>query len=164
MALSYKDVAEILKIIDASSCEEVILELEGIKLTVRRGASGYEGGAAMPASAPAPAPAPLTPQTSTAPATPAQVEAPTAGTAVESGDVTIRAPMVGTFYRAPSPGKPAFVEVGSSITAGDPVCLIEVMKLYTTIESTHTGTIRAINANDGDLVEFDQPLFVIDPD
>ena len=162
MALSYKDVAEILKIIDASSCDEVILELEGIKLTVRRGASGSEGGAALPVSAPAPAA--LTPQTSPAPVTPEQVGVPTAIAAVESGDVIIRAPMVGTFYRAPSPGKPPFVEVGSSISAGDPVCLIEVMKLYTTIESTHTGTIRAVNVNDGDLVEFDQPLFIIDPD
>ena len=159
MALSYKEVADILKIIDASECEEVILELEGIKLTVRRGAQG-SGSIAAPST-----PAPAASQPAAAAVSPAQsgAAAATADAEVDSGDVTIRAPMVGTFYRAPSPDKPAFVEVGSTVTAGDPVCLIEVMKLYTTIESTHAGTIRTIAANDGELVEFDQPLFVIDP-
>ncbi len=159
MALSYQEVADILKIIDASECEEVILELEGIKLTVRRGTQG--SGSTAPPTTPAPAvsqPA-ITPVSAAQPATPAV----TTSTAAGSDDLTIRAPMVGTFYRSPSPDKPTFVEVGSTVTVGDPVCLIEVMKLYTTIESTHAGTIRAIAANDGELVEFDQPLFVIDP-
>lgn len=160
MPLSYKEVAEILQIIDASECEEVILELEGIKLTVRRGSAGATG-----APTPATTSVPATPQPAMATATPAgAAKAPaTTPQAPPDNDLTIRAPMVGTFYRAPSPEKPPFVEVGSQVAVGDPVCLIEVMKLYTTIESTHAGTIRNIAVTDGELVEFDQPLFVIDP-
>lgn len=157
MSLSYKEVAEILKIIDASNCEEVILELEGARLVVRRGASG--NGAAAPTSTeapriatPVPAAAPAAPK----PSTPAQASDPVGGT-------VIRAPMVGTFYRRPSPDQPAFVEVGSKIKAGDPLCLIEVMKLYTTIEATSAGVVASIAAEDGALVEFNQPLFVINP-
>ena len=72
--------------------------------------------------------------------------------------------MVGTFYRRPSPDETPFVEVGARVEAGDPVCLIEVMKLYTTIEVPAAGTIEAIQAEDAALVEFDQLLFLIRPD
>ena len=72
--------------------------------------------------------------------------------------------MVGTFYRSPSPDQPPFVEANQHVSPGDPLGLIEVMKLYTTIEANLSGTIRSIEAGDGELVEFDQLLFVIDPD
>lgn len=71
--------------------------------------------------------------------------------------------MVGTFYRRPSPDEPAFVNEGSVVAVGDPLCLIEVMKLYTTIESTEAGTVTAILVEEGNLVEFDQPLFRVMP-
>ncbi len=159
MTLTFKEVSEIMKIIDASHCEEVILELEGMRLVVRRGreASGQGGVAHQPAAM---ATAQPTAAIASAPAT---SEMPTSSQPVASG-TQIRAPMVGSFYRRPSPDQPTFVEVGARVTAGDPLCLIEVMKLYTTIEATVSGTVRQIAAEDSQLVEFDQLLFVIEPD
>lgn len=165
MTLSYNEVADILKIIDASECEEVILELEGARLVVRRGGAGGASSQPLPA-APA-APAAAQPAASSSPASPAPAPqasaSPAAVTADPAGAVVIRAPMVGTFYRRPSPDEPAFVEEGSVVKAGDPICLIEVMKLYTTIEASVAGRVVSVIAEDGMLVEFDQPLFTIEP-
>lgn len=72
--------------------------------------------------------------------------------------------MVGTFYRAPSPDAPPFVEVGSRVEPGDPLCVIEVMKLFTTIHAEFSGTVSEIGADNAQLVEFGQMLFVIDPE
>ncbi len=161
MALTYKDVAEILKIIDASACEEVVIELEGLRLVVRRGSPhGVRG--ALPAeplqraagSEPQPAKARL----------PKSVGQTHAELTPAEGRVAVRAPMVGSFYRRPSPDARPFVEVGGRIKAGDPVCLIEVMKLYTTNSAPAGGVVEAIAAEDASPVEFDQLLFVIKPD
>ena len=169
MPLSFKEVTEILKIIDASQCEEVVLELGDIRLVVRRSGDGRafattgEGetvpspardSSAPPARSPAPSRAP-----SAVPNRAPGVQAP----AVAPGRIEIRAPMVGTFYRRPSPRDPPFVEVGQKIKRGAPLCLIEVMKLYTTIEAQADGVIEQIAAEDGTLVEFDQLLFVVKP-
>ncbi len=159
MSLSYREVAEIMKIIDASSMDEVILEVDGAKLVVRRGAAGTNGAGSHAAPAPAPASSASTAVAKSSAAVAAS--APAAGQ--DTDGETVRAPMVGTFYRSPSPGEPAFVDVGATVSAGDPLCLIEVMKLYTTIEATCAGTIARVLAEDGALVEFDQPLFVIEP-
>ncbi len=159
MALTFQEVADILKLIDASDCEEVVLELEGIKLSVRRGGGSASGAAFAPASA-------ITEmgQENNSRATgDGKPDASTPATEPASG-YAVKSPMVGTFYRAPSPGKPPFVETGARIAAGDPLCLVEVMKLYTTIEAPLNGTVRQVVAEDGALVEFDQLLFVIDPD
>ncbi|MEK9754991.1 MAG: acetyl-CoA carboxylase biotin carboxyl carrier protein, partial [Rhodospirillaceae bacterium] len=86
-----------------------------------------------------------------------------AAAAEAAGGTVVRAPMVGTFYRRPAPDQPPFVKVGSKVKAGDALCLIEVMKLYTTIETTTAGVIEQIAAEDGQLVEFNQPLFTINP-
>jgi acetyl-CoA carboxylase biotin carboxyl carrier protein len=163
--LSYKEVAEILKIIDASQCDEVVLELGDTRLVVRRGGDGRsvattgEGETvAAPARAAASAPSP---------AKPALAKAPSAKTAAApvaaAGQTEIRSPMVGTFYRRPSPRDPAFVEVGQKVARGAPLGLIEVMKLYTTIEAPADGVVEQIAAEDGALVEFDQLLFLIRP-
>ncbi len=161
MSLSYKEVAEILKIIDASECEEVILELEGARLVVRRGANGT-GLPAAPVQSAGPAPARPAQAAQTPAAAPAKAAQPAVAADIAGGTV-IRAPMVGTFYRRPAPDQPAFVEVGTKVKAGDALCLIEVMKLYTTIETTTAGTVRQIAVEDGQLVEFNQPLFTIQP-
>ena len=79
----------------------------------------------------------------------------------DANSLTVRSPMVGTFYRCPSPDEAPFVEVGTKVVAGDPLCLIEVMKLFTTIESAVDGQLKVILVDDVTLVEFDQPLFVI---
>jgi acetyl-CoA carboxylase biotin carboxyl carrier protein len=152
MALTYKEVAEILKIIDASECDEVNIELEGVRLSVRRNTSGT---AAPAAGKPAPPPPPKIESAVTPVA---------AAPAVQLADgAQIRSPMVGTFYRRPSPDEAAFVEVGSTVAEGDPLCLIEVMKLFTTIEAKQAGTVKQIAVEDAQLVEFDQVLFVLDP-
>ena len=96
--------------------------------------------------APASAPEPVT-----APAAPAE---PTGH--------TLKAPMVGTFYRSPSPGSPAFVEVGQSVTKGQTLCIIEAMKLLNEIESDMAGTVKAILVENGQPVEYGQPLFIIE--
>ncbi|MGI9425416.1 MAG: acetyl-CoA carboxylase biotin carboxyl carrier protein [Hyphomicrobiaceae bacterium] len=156
MALTFKEVSEIMKIIDASDCEEVILELEGLRLVVRRGtAAGAPAGSDVDTAPPERVSRSSPDREAVAP--PARAERAEFG-------AQIRAPMVGSFYRRPSPDQPPFVELGSQVQPGDPLCLIEVMKLYTTIEAIVEGTVRQIAAEDGQLVEFDQLLFVISPD
>ncbi|MGI9476097.1 MAG: acetyl-CoA carboxylase biotin carboxyl carrier protein [Hyphomicrobiaceae bacterium] len=164
MTLTFKEVSEIMKIIDASECEEVVLELEGMKLVVRRGATANAGVPVAASVAPPAATAtPSVQAVGPVPGEAAQQPAPIAVEASAEG-VQVRAPMVGSFYRRPSPDQPPFVEIGSKVKAGDPLCLIEVMKLYTTIEATVAGTVKQIAAEDAGLVEFDQLLFVIAPD
>ena len=169
MALTYKEVAEILKIIDASECEEVVLELDGMKLVVRRGGNAGAGSPASSLSSAADQVAQSakpTPGYSAAAvantATPAPASEKPAAAIAEG--VHVRAPMVGSFYRRPAPDHPPFVEKGARVSEGDPLCLIEVMKLYTTIAAPVAGTVRQIAVEDAQLVEFDQVLFVIEPD
>ena len=154
MAVTFKEVAEILKMIDASQAEEVVIELEGLRLVVRR--RGLAGG--HDAAQPFPAPA--------APKGPATLGAPSrtrSELTVAEGRIGVRAPMVGSFYRRPSPQDEPFVSAGQRVKKGDPLCLIEVMKLFPTIEAAAGGVIEAILAEDGAAVEFDQLLFVIKP-
>lgn len=150
MSLSYKDISEILKIIDSSNCEELVLEVGDTKLVVQRNAST---GARMAAAPAAPTETPVQ--------APPAAPAPTIGASANGAEV--RAPMVGTFYRKPAPAEPAFVEEGQAVKIGDPLCLIEVMKLYTTIEAPIDGVVAAIGAGDAELVAHDQVLFVIEP-
>jgi acetyl-CoA carboxylase biotin carboxyl carrier protein len=87
-----------------------------------------------------------------------------AASAVENSNyITVKSPMIGTFYRKPSPDKPMFVEVGSTISKGDTLCVIEAMKLFNEIESEVSGKIVKILVDDMSPVEFDQPLFIVDP-
>ncbi|MSP80988.1 MAG: hypothetical protein EXR02_08015 [Rhodospirillales bacterium] len=145
MSLSSKDVAEIIKIIDASALDEFTIELADLKLVIRRRGPGGEASAtAIPLSQPATVPAVRAlPRT--------------------DGALEVRAPMVGTFFRGPSPKDPPFVEVGSVVKPGQPLGLIEVMKLYTTLEAKQAGKVADIPAANGALVEYDQVLFVIQP-
>ena len=153
MPLSHKDVAEIIKLLDASTLDEFAIDLPDLKLVVRRrGAS--DTGIAFSEASPIPISA-LPAETSPRP--------PLAPRARTDGAVEIRAPMVGTFYRAPSPKDPPFVEIGGAVKPGQPLGLIEVMKLYTTIEAKQAGKIVDIPAGNGALVEYDQVLFVIQP-
>ena len=163
MTLSFKEVAEIVKIIDASSCEEVVLESDGTRLVVRRGVGADTSMAPAPPSANAPTPqqhSVLQINSTLNPSAPISSNAP----AAQPGGATVNSPMVGTFYRRPSPEDAPFVEVGTRVTSGDPMCMIEVMKLFTTIEASATGVVEAILPEDGKLVEFNQPLFVIRAD
>ena len=104
---------------------------------------------------------PMQPAPAAAPA-PVATEAP-AAPAEDSKYITIKSPIIGTFYRKPSPDKPLFVEVGQSIAEGDVLCIIEAMKLFNEIESEVSGKIVKILVDDASPVEFDQPLFLVDP-
>jgi acetyl-CoA carboxylase biotin carboxyl carrier protein len=159
VSLRYDEIAEILKMIDSSSCDELIVETGDVKLVVRRnGAHGASPAIERPTT-------PAAPST----AAPAQRSAPSAPavqpgkTETGSGKLEVTAPMVGTFYRAPTPDAPVFVEVGSVVKKGQPLCLIEVMKLFTTINSEFDGRIVQIGAENGELVEYGRVLFVIEP-
>jgi acetyl-CoA carboxylase biotin carboxyl carrier protein len=165
VALSYDEIAEILKIIDGSSCDELIVDTGDVKLVVRRNSAGAHrvqddpsapAAPTVDAPAPPPAAAPITNLTEQpVPAVKPVTKAP--------HQVEIVAPMVGTFYRAPTPDAPPFVEIGSIVCKGQPLCLIEVMKLFTTIASEYEGRIVAIGAENAELVEYGRTLFVIEP-
>lgn len=159
VGLTYREVAEILKVVDASNCDELVLEIEGTRLVVRRSASDAHS-LGETATLPVSAPAPITPPPALATTIKSSAVAASAGS---PGAHEVRAPMVGTFYRRPSPQEAIFVDVGQTVTKGQALCLIEVMKLFTTIEATLSGTIESILPEDGTLVEFDQLLFLIRP-
>lgn len=156
MTLSYRDVAEIVKIVDSSNCEEVLLELEGAKILIRRKGAGDTLAGSQAAAPATPSSAPDVP--------PRQIgSAPESGTSIEADDGNkVFAPMVGTFYARPSPEEPEFVAVGTRVEVGTPLCMIEVMKLFTTVEATKAGTVTAVLVEDGQMVEYGQPLFVIE--
>jgi acetyl-CoA carboxylase biotin carboxyl carrier protein len=162
MTLSYREVAEIIKLIDASACEELVLELGDTKLVLRRHGAGSApaatGGADNPSSVTTAAPPAAAPAT-------AGADRPAASSAEARPDgmIEVRSPMVGTFYRAPSPEAPAFVERGAVVEAGEPLCLIEVMKLYTTITAQRRGRVVEICADNAAMVEYGQTLFVLEP-
>jgi acetyl-CoA carboxylase biotin carboxyl carrier protein len=157
MELTYSDVQKILKIIDeAEHLEEIDLVYGGFRLRVVR--SGAGGGRAVTVTAAAPAAA------GKAEAPVAAVLAPRAAEeVVPEGVIAIRAPMLGTFYRAPAPGEKPFVEEGQRVRADDTVCLIEVMKLFNSIRSGVDGKVVRILAENGSLVEFNQALVLIEP-
>ena len=161
MSLSYKEVAEILKIIDASSCEEVVLELDNTRIVVRRGGASNETIRDETNRLP-PKPESIIPAQEKQSHSPPSTTIEKGSTSGSDGDsMTLRSPMTGTFYCRPSPDEAPYVSEGEKVSSGDTLCLIEVMKLYTTIEATADGIVDSVLAEDGKLVEFDQPLFVI---
>ena len=175
MTLTHSDIAEIIRLVDQSTLDEFVVEVGDLKVEVRRKGAGPAAPgtpAALASSAPvAPAPvapAPTAPEPSPPPPAPAVAEwerspvAPGEPT-LDAGQIAVRSPMVGTFYRRPSPDEPAYVEVGSEVEVDAPLCLVEVMKLYTTIYAKTRGRIARICASDAELVEYDQILFIIDP-
>ena len=154
MSLTYDEIAEIIKLIDSSSCDELVVETDDIKLVVRR--NGVSAGAAAEYVERGAAPVTVSPA--------APRKAPKVAAAdVAVGQIEVAAPMVGTFYRAPNPGGRPFVDVGDVVGVGDALCLIEVMKLFTTISAEVAGRIVQIGAENGELVEYGRTLFVIEP-
>lgn len=120
-----------------------------------------DGQARLPERAVAPASNTVAPKTATVAAS---VAAPAELATLPASWVQVRAPSIGTFYSAPQPGAPRFVEVGARVAPDTEMCLVEVMKLFTTVRAGCAGTVRQVLVNDAELVEFDQPLFVIEPD
>ena len=162
MSLTYDEIAEIIKLIDSSSCDELVVETGDIKLVVRR--NGTSAGATAEYVERGSAPVTVSPAAPRkARAAAPKVAAADAADATAAGQIEVAAPMVGTFYRAPSPEARAFVDVGDVVGVGDPLCLIEVMKLFTTINAEVAGRIVQIGAENGELVEYGRTLFVIEP-
>ncbi|WP_222982390.1 acetyl-CoA carboxylase biotin carboxyl carrier protein [Flagellimonas meishanensis] len=161
--MDIKEIQSLIKFVAKSGASEVKLEMEDIKITIRTGTpystpeTTIVQQLPMPQAPVATAPAP----TAAEPAAPAPTEPKKADD--ESKYITIKSPIIGTFYRKPSPDKPSFVEVGSTIGKGDVLCVIEAMKLFNDIESEVSGKIVKILAEDSSPVEFDQPLFLVDP-
>jgi acetyl-CoA carboxylase biotin carboxyl carrier protein len=161
--MDIKEIQNLIKFVAKSGASEVKLEMDDIKITIRTGSDAdvtYVSQAAPMQMAPAQqaAPAPAAPAVNEAPAAPAPAPA-----ASNDKYVTVKSPIIGTFYRKASPEKPAFVEVGDSIKEGDTLCIIEAMKLFNEIESEVSGTIVKVLIDDSSPVEFDQPLFLVDP-
>jgi acetyl-CoA carboxylase biotin carboxyl carrier protein len=154
MTLRYEEIAEILKIIDSSNCDEVSIETGEIKLFVRRTGTGA-------VEAPPSGSEPVRPAAATE--TKTRSPSPAETIVLAAGQFEITAPMVGTFYRAPSPETPPFVEIGSIVKKGQPLCLIEVMKLFTTVYAAQDGRVVHIGADNGELVEYGRTLFVLEP-
>ncbi|MBS1546064.1 MAG: acetyl-CoA carboxylase biotin carboxyl carrier protein [Bacteroidetes bacterium] len=159
--MNITQIQDLIKFVAKSGVSEVEIEQKDFKITIKTAASKKEVQviATPPAYAPAPMPAaPAAP--APAPASPA---APAAAPAAESKYITIKAPMIGTFYRSSGPGKPLFVNVGDEIKPGKAICIIEAMKLFNEIESEVSGKIVKVLVDDAKPVEYDQPLFLVDP-
>ncbi|HEY1898196.1 MAG TPA: acetyl-CoA carboxylase biotin carboxyl carrier protein [Steroidobacteraceae bacterium] len=150
MSLTAADVAEIMRLVEQSGFDELTLEVEGTKISLRRGAPA-ETAAAPRAEAPSVAAAATPP--AAAPAKPAAVQAP-----VDPRLQDLPSPLLGTFYRAPKPGAPPFVEVGAPVVEDTIVGIIEVMKLMNTVRAGVRGTVAEILAADGALVEYGETL------
>lgn len=179
------EIQDLIKFVSKSGVSEVNLETSDIKLTIKNDAvknkkkshtvepqilpvpvpQVMQQPVAAPVAAPTPvvaaAPAPASNSNSTAPAA---VEAPAAEPVEDTSKyIEIKSPMIGTFYRRPSPDKPNFCEVGTEIKSGDVICIIEAMKLFNEIEAEVTGKVVKIFVDDSTPVEYDQPLLLIDP-
>lgn len=156
--MDLKDIQNLIKFVAKSGASEVKLETDDVKITIKTG-SDTETTIVQQVPMQAQIPVqPMQPAPAAAPA-PVATEAP----AEDSKYITIKSPIIGTFYRKPSPDKPLFVEVGQSIAEGDVLCIIEAMKLFNEIESEVSGKIVKILVDDASPVEFDQPLFLVDP-
>jgi acetyl-CoA carboxylase biotin carboxyl carrier protein len=160
--MDLKEIQNLIKFVANSGVAEVKLEMDDVKITIRTTLETNVTEATYVQQLPAQAALPqaATPQV-TAP-TVVNV-APEKPAADDSKYVTIKSPIIGTFYRKPSPDKPVFTEVGSTVSKGDVLCVIEAMKLFNEIESEVSGKIVKILVDDMSPVEFDQPLFLVDP-
>lgn len=153
--MDIKQIQDLIKFVHKSGVNEVSIEENDFKITIKTNQAPTVVTATIPAAAPlAAAPAPV-----------AAAPAPAPALAVSESDnyITIKSPMIGTFYRSASPDKPAFVNVGDEIKAGQVLCVVEAMKLFNEIEAEISGRIVKVLVDNASPIEFDQPLFVVEP-
>ena len=156
--MKLKEIQNLIKFVAKSGANEVSLEMEDVKITIKTSSGS------SPIVVQEPIVVPQQPISPVSIPTPDTIEpTPEAPTDDESNLITITSPIIGTFYRKPSPDKPTFVEVGDIISEGTVLCVIEAMKLFNDIESEISGKIVKILVDDSSPVEFDQPLFLVDP-
>jgi acetyl-CoA carboxylase biotin carboxyl carrier protein len=152
--MDIKEIQELIKFVAKSGVSEVSIDRKDFKITIK--AQGNAPAVVNMQAAPMPMAA--------APAPVAAAPAPAAPVASENANlITIKSPMIGTFYRSASPDKPAFVNVGDKIGPGNVLCVIEAMKLFNEIESEVSGKIVKILIDDASPIEYDQPLFLVEP-
>jgi acetyl-CoA carboxylase biotin carboxyl carrier protein len=159
------EIQQLIGVIASSGLEEVNIEAENFKISVKRSATAatvvQNVTSAPMASAPVYTPAPI--QQSSAPATQESAPATPATPAASATQVTIKSPMIGTFYRSSKPEVPVFVNVGDEVKKGQTLCIIEAMKLFNEIEADMSGRIVKILVENASPVEYEQPLFIIEP-
>lgn len=157
--MDIKDIQNLIKFVSKAEVSEVKYKTKDFEITIKTPLGGNEVSyisqpAMMPQAMPqAAAPAAVAPQAA----------APAAAESDDSKYVTIKSPMIGTFYRKPSPDKPEFINVGDEVSVGKVVCVVEAMKLFNQIESEVSGKIVKVLVDDASPVEYDQPLFLVDP-
>ncbi len=155
--MDIKQIQELIKFVSRSGVNEVAIEQENFKITIKTNQAPVYVNAALPAAA---APQPMAPIAAAS----VEVKAPTApATEDTSKYITIKSPMIGTFYRSSSPDKPSFANVGDEIGTGKVICIIEAMKLFNEIESEVSGRIVKVLVDNASPVEYDQPLFLVEP-
>jgi len=154
--MDIRKIKKLIELVEESGITELEVQEEEGTVRISRAAPvaapaaiQYAAAPVAPVAAPAAAPAPA-------------AAAPTEAPAAEVSGHQVRSPMVGTFYRSPSPEAKAFVEVGQTVKVGDALCIVEAMKMMNRIEADKAGVVKAILVNDGEAVEFDQPLIVIE--
>ena len=156
--MKLKEIQNLIKFVARSGASEVSLEMEDVKITIKTSDSS------TPIVVQEPIVVPQQQVIASTPSTPQVVDSkPESSSEEDSNLITIKSPIIGTFYRKPSPDKPSFVEVGDVISEGSVLCVIEAMKLFNDIESEVSGKIVKILVDDTSPVEFDQPLFIVDP-
>jgi acetyl-CoA carboxylase biotin carboxyl carrier protein len=163
--MDFKQIQELIKMINKSNIGEVSIEEKGFKLTIKQKEEPVQQVIAAPIQ---PQAITLPAATSSSPAiqtgSASTTEKPGKAAEAPAGNtVTVKSPMIGTFYRSPSPDKPSFVNVGDDIEPGKVVCIIEAMKLFNEIESEVKGRIIKVLVEDASPVEYDQPLFLVEP-
>jgi acetyl-CoA carboxylase biotin carboxyl carrier protein len=164
--MKLNEIQDLIKFVSKSGVNEVELETKEIKIVIKTGKTAIAAPVMVQAN-----PVPVAHQQVTAapvhqaPVTENKANTPPANNSAtdESKYLTIKSPMIGTFYRSPGPDKPVFANVGDEVTPGKTVCIIEAMKLFNEIESDIKGKIVKILVNDATPVEYDQPLFLVDP-
>lgn len=163
--MDFKQIQELIKLINDSNIGEVTVEQKDFKLTIRQKEEAVTQFVSSVQHQPSYAPLPQAPaqnqpvlQNSTS-----EASKPAAATPAAANTVTIKSPMIGTFYRRPAPDKPDFVHPGDEVAPGKVVCIIEAMKLFNEIESEIKGKVIKILVEDASPVEYDQPLFLVEP-
>jgi acetyl-CoA carboxylase biotin carboxyl carrier protein len=156
--MNLNEIQDLIKFVAKSGVTEVEIEQKDFKITIK--AEGKIRAAEQPiiVQAAAPAALPVAPVAAPAPSAPAP-----APSSDDSKYITVKSPMIGTFYRSPGPDKDSFVNVGDTISKGSTLCIIEAMKLFNEIESEVSGKIVKVLVDDASPVEYDQPLFLVDP-
>jgi acetyl-CoA carboxylase biotin carboxyl carrier protein len=159
--MNKKEIEELIKFVSKAGVSEVSLEQKDFKITIKN--ANRQAEAPYPAAQQITQAAPLAAAVQQAPAPQPQAAAAAPKAADESRYHTVKSPMIGTFYRTPSPDKPNFVNVGDDIKQGQVICIIEAMKLFNEIESDVSGRVVKVLVDNSSPVEYDQPLFLIEP-